>query len=431
MKIVFVHQADKSFCGDSLQHSPLGGTETALIGVTRSLAQNPDNEVIVFTKVEQTATYDGVTYHPLSFLGKWSQTNETDVFITIRQWLPLVLPVRAKLHVYFSPDAYNQPAVQRAFDIGINIENEDLKLPLFPALFFMDNADAVFCVGRWQAKTFVDILKFPEDKIFITANGVFLENFSPQPLAQRQPGIVYSSTPFRGLNHLITMIPKIQQSFPELSVEVCSGMGVYGASREEDENTYGRLYQDLLALKAHSHGSILQKELARILCHNRVYTYPNTFEETFCISVLEAQAAGLPVVTSRRGALVERVTDGVDGFLISGNPGENAYDTEFIKVTQELLTNDNLWQKMSDAAQKKAQTFTYDHLASQWQSYFDNHLTGKLHHLPRCQDIFKIPVLAIPHPTKPDLKINLNRQDLNQILQQALQPYGFQIHFPT
>ena len=427
MKIVFVHQSDKEFCGDTLKTSPLGGTETALIGVSRALAQNPENQVFVFTKTAALAIYDGVTYLPLSALAVWANQNDIDVLLSIRQWLPLALPVRAKMRVYFSPDAYNQPALQRAFDIGITFQEEHVVLPFLPTRLFFENADAIFCVGKWQAQSLVERLQYPVAKIFVTANGVFLENFSPKELAHRETGIVYSSTPFRGLNHLITMIPQIRKLVPELKIEICSGMGVYGASLAEDEKSYGALYQGLRAVNATSHGSILQKDLAAVLCRNRVFTYPNTFEETFCISVLEAQAAGLPVVTSHRGALPERVTDGIDGFLIPGNPGEAEYDTAFIKATQELLTNDTLWQQFSAASQAKAQKFTYEILAGQWQDFFTSELKNKSPELPRDLGVFKMQILEIPHPTKSGIKIPFNRNDLSGILHQALQPYGFQI----
>ena len=46
-----------------------------------------------------------------------------------------------------------------------------------------------------------------------------------------------------------------------------------------------------------------------------VLVAPSLGLESFGLAVAEAQARGVPVVASRRGALVERVTDGVDGAL--------------------------------------------------------------------------------------------------------------------
>jgi alpha-1,6-mannosyltransferase len=65
-------------------------------------------------------------------------------------------------------------------------------------------------------------------------------------------------------------------------------------------------------------------ELARLLASADVYVSAMA-HETFGLSVVEAQACGLPVVGVRAGAMVDRVRDGVDGFLVEpDSPGAMA-----------------------------------------------------------------------------------------------------------
>jgi glycosyltransferase involved in cell wall biosynthesis len=52
-------------------------------------------------------------------------------------------------------------------------------------------------------------------------------------------------------------------------------------------------------------GSIPNFELRKELPTFDILAYPNTFEETSCIAVIEALSAGLRVVTSNLGALPE------------------------------------------------------------------------------------------------------------------------------
>jgi glycosyltransferase involved in cell wall biosynthesis len=52
-------------------------------------------------------------------------------------------------------------------------------------------------------------------------------------------------------------------------------------------------------------GSIPNSELRAELPTFDILAYPNTFEETSCIAVIEALSAGLRVVTSNLGALPE------------------------------------------------------------------------------------------------------------------------------
>ena len=58
---------------------------------------------------------------------------------------------------------------------------------------------------------------------------------------------------------------------------------------------------------------------------------PSVCLETGPLVVLEAFAAGVPVIGSRLGGIAEMVRDGVDGFLFQpGNPSDLAYDIEQI-----------------------------------------------------------------------------------------------------
>lgn len=370
MKIVFLHSGIE-FDGESLNRGPLGGTETALIAVSRELAKIAGNDVYIFTNTPCQETYSGVHYYPLHQLASFSLDHDIDVLISIRQWIPFWFPVRAKYRVYFSPDAHDQPFLHQALSFQSVMQGHTFVIPLFTPKDFFSAVDQFFCVGHWQAKTFREILGFPEDKVFVTGNGVMLENFRPQLRDSRNKSLLYSATPFRGLEHLIGYYQELKSNHPDLQLEICSGMGVYGLSKSDDEKQYGSLYQRLKGVQAISHGSIQQSELAKIMCRDLIYAYPNTFEETFCISVLEAQAAGLPVVTSDRGALNERIRHGEDGFLIKGHPSEDKYKREFLEVVEHLIDDSNLWNRISANAVKTAEHHSYQRVAEKWMAHFE------------------------------------------------------------
>lgn len=411
------------FSGDALEKGPLGGTETALIGVSRALAANPLNQVRIFTNTPSSHVAYGVNYAPLNELAAFAASHEIDVLVSLRQWVPFVLPIRSRCRIYFSPDAWDQPFLNRAFEVRLGDAGNEAIVPFLEPRVFMSAVDAFFCVGQWQAETFVSKLKFPGDRIFVTANGYFPESFSPKPLHERKPRLVYSSTPFRGLSHLPRLFHQIKTDAPQSELEVCSSMGVYGVTDKDDEAAYGALYRELSACGAVSHGSIRQKELADILCSARVFAYPNTFAETFCIAVLEAQAAGLPVVTSKLGALPERVTDGVDGFLIDGIPGEPDYDRDFTAACTRLMNDDALWGRMSLASQAKATGFTYETLARSWEIKFAELVSGKDAALPRTSDLAALDSWTAVLPKGP--KYRFDQKTIAHFLNQAAAVYGF------
>ena len=412
VRIVFVHSGIE-FDGHSLRERPLGGTETALIGVTRELARLAGNEVCVFANTPRQAIFDGVAYYPLGQLSAWGARHAIDVLISIRQWMPFWLNLNAQLRIYFSPDGYDQPFLRRAFEVTIAVDGQPVAIPVFAPAYFMPAVDRIFCVGRWQADTLVDHLGFPPEKIVVTGNAIFPENFQPRTHGEREPGLVYSSTPFRGLNHLSAYFPEIRRRFNAAKLVICSGMGIYGLSPEEDERQFGGLYRALAAQGAELHGSVRQQALAEIMCRNLVFAYPNTFAETFCISVLEAQAAGMAVVTSRRAALAERITHGVDGFLIDGEPSGDEYRAAFIDTVEMLLTQPDVWQRVSDEALATARRQTYERLAVSWQEHFVADLAQNA--APRAPIVVPDGI-RIPHPRDPSDSIELDPAMLANLL---------------
>ena len=116
--------------------------------------------------------------------------------------------------------------------------------------------------------------------------------------------IAYTSTPFRGLDVLLHAFEGTRERVPEARLEVFSSLEVYQVDAADDP--CAELYADCRSAPGVRYrGSVPQPELAPALRGASHLAYPNTFPETSCISVLEALAAGLCVVTSRLGALPE------------------------------------------------------------------------------------------------------------------------------
>ena len=57
-------------------------------------------------------------------------------------------------------------------------------------------------------------------------------------------------------------------------------------------------------------GRLSKPALARVLMQSDVCLYPCNFFETFCLTALECQAAGVPMVTSEFGALATTLAPG-------------------------------------------------------------------------------------------------------------------------
>ncbi len=360
--------------GNTPNERPLGGTESAMIYMARALAAR-GHDVWVFTVVDAPGLYDRVQYRPCEEFEKFAARTALDVFICIRVLLPLLVQRWARVQIYFSPDAHDQPALHCAlpviFESGTSAER--FEIGCYSLRQVQRYVDAVFCVGQWQAQTFVEKFLLAPQKILVTGNGVHLPDY---PIAQvalpRAPQVAYCSTPFRGLEYLLEFFPVIRARVPKATCVVLSGMQLYGQSAADDQRQFQHIYDLAKQPGVTLVGPVAKPALAQHLLASRVLAYPNTFAETFCIAALESQAAGLPVVSSHLGALPERVAQNIDGVLIPGHPEMPAYREAFIDAVVRYLTDDAAWRLASAAARAKAETFTYELLAAHWEAEFAN-----------------------------------------------------------
>jgi glycosyltransferase involved in cell wall biosynthesis len=84
-------------------------------------------------------------------------------------------------------------------------------------------------------------------------------------------------------------------------------------------------------------GRINKASLAKLLRSSGALLYPTWFDETSAMICMEARAAGLRIVTSKRAALPETV--GKYGVLIDGDWLSDAYQRAFVAASVDALTS--------------------------------------------------------------------------------------------
>jgi glycosyltransferase involved in cell wall biosynthesis len=125
------------------------------------------------------------------------------------------------------------------------------------------NIDKVFALTEWHQQEIKDKFpEVPEEYWFFAHNGVDVSLYK-KPEKRNPYKLIYSSTPFRGLDVLLEVFPKIKEFVPEAELHVFSSMKVYGddtdetkeweALYEKAQNTDGVVY----------HGTVIRKERAK------------------------------------------------------------------------------------------------------------------------------------------------------------------------
>lgn len=94
--------------------------------------------------------------------------------------------------------------------------------------------------------------------------------------------------------------------------------------------------------------------------------------DTFGMVVLDAMAAGLPVVVSSKVGAKDLVEEGKNGFVI-----DNPSDYGYIKSRLEILFNENTRKTLSAAALQTASQNTWGAVANQYQNIYSEILSKK------------------------------------------------------
>jgi glycosyltransferase involved in cell wall biosynthesis len=170
-----------------------------------------------------------------------------------------------------------------------------------------ENVDAInqfVFVSHWQAEQFRKQFNIPGFKTQVIKNaclGVEQRESGPRQKVK----LCYTSTPWRGLDVLLTAWEVLKPEDAEL--HIFSSTKIYGAEfAEASEAQYQELYDKCNTLpNVVYRGTVSNEELRAELPTFDILAYPNTFEETSCIAVIEALSAGLRVITSNLGALPE------------------------------------------------------------------------------------------------------------------------------
>jgi len=228
--------------------------------------------------------------------------------------------------------------------------------------------DYIFALTQWHKKDIQERFPFCEDeKFFIARNGVNQKLF--QNKVAKVPGrLIYSSTPFRGLEILADVFPEIKRRVPHATLHVFSSFGVYGDNYAKHNEQWEWLYANLRNMDGVKYSeSIRQKDLAVEQMEAELLAYPNIFQETSCLTVMECATAGTPSVTSNLAALQETVEDDM-GIKIDGNPYSKEYKAKFVDEVVELLNNKEKWKKYSDACLSK--DLTWSTIAKEWLRMF-------------------------------------------------------------
>lgn len=323
-----------------LDERPLGGTETGVVRLAQKL-KDLGHQVRVYTNSENPPASDP-QYLPLREIEK---SEPIDVFISVRDWIPLFYRVPAKKRFFWTGDSYDQFSNYGLGDHRV-----------------IQQVDYFLAVSAWQADQICSRSGFPREKVYKLKNGIEWDWFSEQ-LPQKTKRLIYSSTPYRGLQYVPPMYRWLHEKLPDIELSVFSSYKIYNQTQD-----FEPLKKEIESLpNTRMQESILQRDLAKEFLQSKVLFYPCHFEETSCITAIEAMAAGCVPLSSKLGALPETIGDA--GVLIEGHPSEASYVQKFLKSCLDLLTNEEKFSELSQKGRARAKQHDWKSITKNFDQF--------------------------------------------------------------
>ena len=160
--------------------------------------------------------------------------------------------------------------------------------------------------SHWNFEKFIKVFDLPTEKCVVIKNGI--KDIEPIKQVYKKGSpikIIHQCTPWRGLNVLLAAMQKVKN--PLITLDVYSSTEVYGQDfKQANDDKYQALYDQAKQLKNVNYIGYKPNEyIKEHLKDYQLFVYPSIWEETFCISALEAMAAGLYCIVTNYGALYE------------------------------------------------------------------------------------------------------------------------------
>jgi glycosyltransferase involved in cell wall biosynthesis len=212
------------------------------------------------------------------------------------------------------------------------------------------HADAFVCGSRHFSEVLIK-LGFDRKKIHVIPCGIELDQFHPGVEKDANLILAIGRLVEKKAPHLtIQAFIKVLKKCPNARLEMIGDGPFMNMCREVIQNN--NLEEKIILHGAQSHEFVKQKlESASLFVQHSVVA-SNGDTESQGISLLEAMASEIPVVSTRHNGFVETVIDGLTGFLITERDVTAMAD----RMVQVLQDNE-LREKMGKAGRKRVKEY--------------------------------------------------------------------------
>lgn len=333
----------------------IGGSETSHVEMSWRLAAR-GHEVVTYAPIPDDCPgeWRGTKWYPL----EQADFSEDGIWILYRcpEVVDKFLPKKKTQQLWLMMQDWDYPTW--------NGEEGEIRVK---------NTDAV--ITLCQSHGFDVVQKHPliKDNLWLTSNGIktdLIKELEAEGLPERNPKrIMYASSPDRGLKYGLISFRKAREIIPDLEFHAFYGFNNLDKLIEgQPEHWLAKNKRETMELLEQPgvtfHGRVSQKELYKEWFKSGIWLYETNFNETSCITSMEAQACGAIPIVSPVYALKENVQHGVGIVGDANDPLTQArFAAEIVKMVVIPGLQDAIRQEMMPWARER---FDWEVFVDHW-----------------------------------------------------------------
>ena len=267
-----------------------------------------------------------------------------------------------KLNILWQKNSYDQPNLQEFFTNRERHKEYD---------WYVFNS-------HWNYEKFRYFFGIPTERCIVIKNGI--DEFPIRKIYQKGKPIrlIHHCTPWRGLNVLLLAMQEIKN--PNITLDVYSSTQVYGSEFSEvHDKEFVQLYEQAKELPNVNYIGYKPNEFIKEMIPNYdMFVYPSIFEETCCVSALEALSSGVHVITNNYGALYETCSEWPVYINYSTDYEQMATDTaNAIMTAAQYLHEDRVQNHLEEQQKFYKKFYNWKVKGQQWTNFLTGALKAK------------------------------------------------------
>ena len=240
-------------------------------------------------------------------------------------------------------------------------------------LVYEGNCKKFIAVSRMTKDIFLQEYKINPDNVAVINPGVDLNDYARQNkdflrntirrelgINITDPVVLFVSMNFeiKGLDDILFSLAKLKAQKRKFKFIVAGKGNIKKYTKMAKE---AQIISDVIFT-----GPVNKEKIIRMYLASDFYIMLSKFD-TFGNVVLEAMAAGLPVIISGNVGAKDIVRENENGFIVS-----DTSDSDYIAAKIALLLDDNIRSKMSASARQTAAQNTWDDVAKKYATIYEN-----------------------------------------------------------